>query len=46
MSYARRAQEKLIYNNQSSEQSLGMQFSNEDKMRVRETNLHEKKDSD
>ena len=46
MRHARRAQEVLMYNNQSSEQPLGMQLSNEDKRRVRETDSCEKKDSD
>ena len=46
MSYARRAQERLIHDNQYSEQPLGMQLINKDKRRIRETNLHKKKDSD
>ena len=44
MSYARRAQERSINNNQSNEQLLGTQLRNEDLRRIRETNLHEKKD--
>ena len=46
MSYLRRAQERLTHNNQYSEQPLGMQLSNYHKRRIRENNLHEKKDSD
>ena len=46
MSYARREQERLIHHNQSSEQPLGMQLRNEDKRRIRETNLCQKKDND
>ena len=44
MSYVRRAQERLIHNNLSSQQLLGIQLSNEDKRCIRETNLHKKKD--
>ena len=43
MNCARRAQETLICNNQSSEHHLGMQLRNEILRRIRETNLHEKK---
>ena len=46
MNYARRAQERMIHNDQSSEQPLVMQLSNENKRRIRENNLHEKKDGD
>ena len=46
MSCARRAQEGLTYDDQSSEQNLGMQLNNEGKRHIRETNLHEKNDSD
>ena len=46
MNYTRRAQERLIHQNQSSEQPLGIKLSNEDKRRVRKTNLHEKNDND
>ena len=44
MIYARRVQERLIHNNQSSEKPLGMQLSNENERRIKETNVHEKKD--
>lgn len=44
MSYSWRAQERLIHNNQSSQQPLGIHLINENKRHIRETNLHEKKD--
>ena len=38
------SQERMVRNDQSSEQCLGVQLSNEDERRIRKEPFHEKKD--